>query len=202
MSNLFDSANYPTREPDQLVVGDRWVWKRTDLGADYPPASYTLKYSLRLENGGTTEIEIIAAASGSDYLIEVSQTTTTGKTAGRYRWQAYIVRNSDSERVTVGSGIVELLANRDAATTDPRSHARKVLDSIEAAIEAFAANTVKSYTITTGTGSRTVTKHDVPELLTLRDRYRAEARDEEAALSGAAALGVNPRHIGIRFYRR
>ena len=36
MSNLFDRANYPTQEPDELVVGDRWVWRRDDLVSEYP----------------------------------------------------------------------------------------------------------------------------------------------------------------------
>lgn len=183
--NAFDSANYPTKEPTVLIIGDRWLWKRSDLGVDYPPADYTLKYSLRLENGGSTEIEITATASGSDFLIEVASATTAGKTAGRYRWQAYITRNSDSQRLTVDVGVVELLANRDSATTDPRSHARKMLDAIETALEAFATySTVKSYTITTGNGSRQVTRNDIPELTTLRNRYRAEVAAEERRADG------------------
>ena len=44
MANLFDRANYPTQEPDLLVVGDRWVWRRPDLVADYPTADYALTY--------------------------------------------------------------------------------------------------------------------------------------------------------------
>ena len=52
MGNLFDSNNYPQTEPSTLVAGDRWAWKRTDLGSDYPPASYTLAYEARLEGTG------------------------------------------------------------------------------------------------------------------------------------------------------
>ena len=54
MANLFDSSNYPETEPAQFTAGDRITWKRTDLGADYAPASYSLKYSARLENSGAT----------------------------------------------------------------------------------------------------------------------------------------------------
>lgn len=196
--NAFDSINYPTTEPTELVVGDRWQWKRTDLGSDYPPASYTLKYSARLEGSNAAEIEITATASGSDYLIEVPVATTSTKTPGRYHWQAYITRNSDSQRVTIGSGTFLLKANRDLDTVDPRSHARKCLTSIEAALEAFASNTVKSYTITTGTGSRSVTKHDVAELIVLRDKYLAEVRREENALRIAQGLGAKNRVL-VRF---
>src|SRR5512139_3918399 len=133
MGNAFDSANYPTREPAKLTVGDRWAWKRTDLGADYPPATYSLKYSLRLHSTGT-EIEITAGETGSDYLVEVPSATTAGYTAGWYAWQAYIIRTADSERVLIGSGTIEVVANRDTDTTDPRSHARIVLDAIDAVI--------------------------------------------------------------------
>lgn len=186
MSNAFDSTNYPSTEPDELVVGDRWMWKRTDLGADYPPTLYSLKYSLRKDVATpSTEIEINATGSGTDYLIEIASATTAGYTSGRYRWQAYITRTSDSQRIKIASGVFVLKVNADAdASTDERSHARKCLDSIEAAIEAFASDTVQTYTITTGTGSRTVTKRNVTELLKLRDDYRANVNAEERLASG------------------
>ncbi len=185
MTNAFDSANYPEKEPTELIVGDRWLWKRTDIGTDYPPASYALKYALRLEGTGATEIEITANESGSDYLVEVASTTTAGYTAGRYRWQAYITRSSDSQRVTIGTGVVEVKPNRDAATSDPRSHARKMLDAIEAALEALNLG-VKSYTI----NNRSMTKRDIPELLDMRGKYRAEVRAEERKLNGSGGSKV------------
>lgn len=194
--NLFDPANYPTREPEQLVAGDRWAWKRIDLAVDYPPAEYTLKYAARREGTDATEIEIMATGSGSEYVVEVASAQTEDKAPGRYRWQAYITRTSDSQRVTVGTGIFEVIANRDTATTDPRSHARKCLESIEAALEAFAKDAVQSYTITTGNGSRTVTKRDTAELLKLRNHYRSEVAREErieklrAGLAAPAKLQV------------
>lgn len=178
MSNAFDSANFPEREPTTLIAGDRWMWKITDLGVDYPPASYALKYSLRRETDGA-EIEITAAESGADYIVEVAAATTGGYAAGRYRWQRYITRTSDSQRITLGSGIVEVRANRDTSAADPRSHARKCLDSIEAALEAFSADSVQSYQITTGSGSRSVTKRDTADLILLRNKYRAEVAAEE-----------------------
>lgn len=176
MGNAFDSANYPTREPAQLTIGDRWLWKRTDLGADYPPASYALKYVLRLHSTGA-EIEITANESGADYLVEVASTATAPYTAGRYAWTAYIIRSSDNERLVVGTGTVEVIANRDVAATDPRSHARKVLDAIEAVIENRATVDQQEYTI----AGRSLKRMLVTDLLVLRDRYRADVRAEELA---------------------
>lgn len=186
MSNAFDAANFPAREPASLTAGDRVMWKRTDLGADYPPALYSLRYSLRRDSApAEPEIEILATASGSDFIIEVTAAVSGAWTPGRYVWQAYITRLSDSQRLTVGRGQFEINPNFNESNIDLRSHARRTLDSIEAAIEALSSTlNVKSYSLTIGGSSRSMTKRDVPELLVLRDRYRAEARDEERWQNG------------------
>ena len=82
--NAFDSDNFATVEPEVLTIGDRWVWKRTDLGTDYPPSSYALSYSARLQGAGSTAISITASESGDDYLVEVASATTPSYTAGAY----------------------------------------------------------------------------------------------------------------------
>lgn len=194
--NLFDAANYPTREPAQLVVGDRWAWKRADLAVDYPVASYSLKYSLRLLGAGTTEIEITAGETGGEYVIEVASATTAGKTAGTYAWQAYITRTSDSERVLVGQGTVELVANRDVATTEPRSYARRMLAAIEAVMENRASKDQEEYSIQ----GRSLKRTSLPDLMVWRDRFREEVRQELAAERMAQGMGSD-RFAGIRLRR-
>lgn len=82
--NAFDCDNFATVEPEVLTIGDRWVWKRTDLGTDYPPSSYALSYSARLQGAGSTVISITASESGDDYLVEVASATTPSYTAGAY----------------------------------------------------------------------------------------------------------------------
>ena len=99
MANLFDSAEYPTTEPETLTIGDRWVWKRTDIGTDYAPSSYALSYRARLLGAGSTNFSFTASESGTDYIIEVSSSTTSSLTAGIYQWAMYITRSSDSEAV-------------------------------------------------------------------------------------------------------
>lgn len=196
--NLFDSANYPTSEPTELVVGDRWQWKRTNLASDYPTASYALSYTLRLEGADAAKIDIAASESGDDYLVEVPHSTTSGYAPGRYHWQAYITRSSDNARVAIAAGIVTIKANRATSAADPRTHARKCLDSIEAALEAFAGNTVQSYTITTGTGSRSVTHREVPELLRLRSVYQAEVA-RETTVDRLNQGRPQPNKVQVRF---
>jgi hypothetical protein len=180
MANAFDSTNYPEKEPEEIYAGDRVAWKRTDLGVDYPVASYELSYSARLEGTNSRLISISASESGNDYLVEVSQATTKSWVPGRYQWVAYITRTSDSERVAVEYGVWEVKANRSTSSADPRSHARKVLENIEAAIEALSSKTAKSYTIM----GREMTYSDLPELLTLRKEYQAEVRSEDRKANG------------------
>ncbi len=195
--NAFDRVNYPTREPQTLIAGDRVMWKRSDLGADYPPASYALKYSARKEAAeATPEIEITAVADGSDFIVEVPAATSAAWTAGRYRWQAYITRNSDGQRITVGIGAFEVKLNSELATGDARTHARRVLDAIEAVIEKRATQDQSNYSIQ----GRSLSRTPIADLLVLRDRYRAEAASELAAEQIAAGLG-NPRNFGVRFNR-
>lgn len=193
MANLFDSANYPTSEPAELVIGDRWAWKRTDLGSDYPPASYALSYSLRAHESGA-EIEITANESGSEYHVEVASATTAGYTAGDYHWQAYITRSSDSERVVIDRGTVTVKPNLDAADADPRSHVKKVLDAIEAVLENRATADQESYAI----AGRSLSRTPIADLLTLRDRYRAEWHREQAAERIKRGLGHAGRVL-VRF---
>lgn len=194
MANQFDSSNYPENEPQSLIAGDRVTWKRTDLGSDYPPASYSLSYKARLENSGTTVLSITASESGDDYIVEVGATTTAAWTVGVYHWQAYITRTSDSERITIDSGTFEVKADRATATTDPRTHAKITLDAIEAVIEGRASKDQAAYSI----GGRSLSRTPIGELLALRSTYKAEVQREERADRIANGLG-HAGNIKVRF---
>lgn len=171
--NPFDADNYPTSEPLQLIAGDRWLWKRVDL-TDTPPSAYSLKYALRLEGTGATEIEISATGSGTEYLVEVASATTAGYGVGRYAWQAYITRTSDSQRVTIGTGFIDVIANRDAATTDPRSYWRLVYDYVSALLKGTATKEMANYSV----DGLQIGRRSIPELMALYDRARAEVAAE------------------------
>lgn len=179
-------TDVPETEPSKVIVGDTLQWKRTDLGADYPNDAYTLSYAARLEADGTTAITITASASGNDYLVSVAAATTAAYTAGVYHWSAFMTRNSDSARVTVDSGTFEVLANKAAAETDPRSHAKLMLDKIESLLEGRADGDVASYSIQ----GRSLTKLSISDLLMWRAKYKAEYKAElkrEAIANGKGA---------------
>ncbi len=196
MSNQFNSANYPKTEPSELIAGDRWAWKRTDLGADYDPDSYSLSYSLRLEGSAgssSEEIEATASESGDDYIIEVPAATTAGYAPGIYHWPAYNNRSSDSERITVDSGTVEVKPDRAESTVDPRTHVKKVLDALEAVIEGRATKDQQSYTIE----GVSLSRMPIADLLMFRDRYKTEYAMAKRAERIANGLG----HSGNVFVR-
>ncbi len=171
MANAFDSTEAPQGEPLEIVAGNFIQWKREDLTSDYPSASYTLKYSARLQGTGTTEIEI---TGGTDHLVQVSSSVTANYTPGTYSWQGYITRDSDDERILVSSGTWEVLANSDTSTADPRSHAEIMLNKIESLLEGKADSDVSSYSI----AGRSLTKLTPEELITWRNFYKAEVLRE------------------------
>lgn len=170
-----------TVEPTELVAGDRWLWERQDLD-DYPASTWTLSYAL-VKDG--TRIQITGAASGAYHRIDVAASTTAGYTAGSYRWQAYVTSGSD--RRLVGQGELELLPDfaTQSSGYDGRSHARIVLDAIEAVIEGRATKDQEEYSI----GGRSLKRTPIGDLLKLRDRYRAEAHSEGVADRLASGIG-------------
>ena len=169
MANKFDSTNYPISEPNELQLGDFWAWKRTDLSTDYPTASYSLSYEFNLVDGSTAaNFTLTATESNNEYIIETSNTTSY--TSGEYNWVAYITRSSDSARIKLSEGFTEIQENYATTTSSVRSHAKKVLDAIEAVIENRATMDQSSMSI----AGRSLSRLTIDELLQFRDRYKAE----------------------------
>ena len=169
MANYFDSTNYPTTEPEVLTIGDRWVWKRTDIGTDYAPSSYALSYNARLLGTGSTTFSITASESGTEYIVEVASSTTSSRTVGVYAWHMYITRSSDSERIALDSGKFELKDNLATSSADQRTHAAKMVDYLEATQESLAQKLTSSYSIT----DRSNTLRSMDEVSVQLNYYRA-----------------------------
>jgi hypothetical protein len=125
---------------------------------------------LRLQGAGTTEIEITASASGLEYIIEVGSSTTAAYIVGRYTYQTYITRSSDSERITIGSGQIQLIANRDQSTANPITNLRQRLENLETAILNLTTKTASAYSI----AGRSYSYVDLPELIRMRDQTAGE----------------------------
>lgn len=176
MANLFDRANYPTQEPDTLVIGDRWTWRRPDLVADYPTADYALTYEFHHDDGGggAHAFTITATETSDDYIVEVPSATTAAYNSLQYKWYAFITRSSDSERIAVDDGYTFLVDDYANTNADQRTHAKKVLDAIEATILGRASQDQMSYSI----AGRSLSRMSITDLMMFRDRYRAEYNKE------------------------
>lgn len=186
------STDVPSIEPVKLIAGTTWKWKRTDLTAHYPAsAGWALSYHLR----GPSVIDITASADGDAFSVTVASATTTGYTAGDYFWAARVKKGA--EEYEIGKGRLTIqpnLAAITAGTYDGRTHARKVLEAIEAVLEKTATREQEQIQI----AGRALILRKVGDLLVLRDRYRAEVNREEQA--EAIERGDKPKNrLMVRF---
>jgi len=173
------AADIPTLEPTEVRSGDTWTWQRSL--SDYPAGVWTLVYSLVNSNG---KITLTATASGADHLVSVAAATTAGYAPGTYSAVGRVT--SGAEAVTVWTGGIQVLPNVAAKTSyDDRSHARKVLEAIEAVLENRATTDQQAVTI----GDRSIEKMPIADLLKLRDSYKLEVASEEAAARLSSNIG-------------
>lgn len=195
-------TDIPEREPESAVIGDTWTWKRTDLSGVYDNTLYTLRYYFNSRSTGAS-MNVAATASGSDFLISIPAATTAGYTASDrargqsgYVWEAYMTRLSDSARVRLGYGTLDVVANlaAQAAGFDARSHVKKVLDAIEAVLENRATLDQQEYEI----HGRKLVRTTVPDLLKLRDHYKTEYQKELDSEKVRRGLGTG-RRVVTRF---
>lgn len=176
------TAAIPTREPAELVAGDTWSWTRSL--SDYPAGTWTLTYYLRGQAG---EISFSASASGTDHLVSVAKATTAGYKAGFYQWEAAVTDGTTRTTVARGTLTVKPDPANTGAGLDARSHARKVLEAIEAVIEGRATKDQQEYSI----GGRMLKRTALADLQKLRANYRAEVFAETQGEAAAKGLGTS-----------
>lgn len=180
---------------DNIVAGDTLDFQTSVTG--YPATDgWTLKYYLTPRTAGTQIVLTAATASdGQSYRVQISPATSAGYAAGTYDWRARVEKTG--AELTVDQGFVTIQVKVAGLTaSDNRSHARKVLEAIEALIETKGTADVIEYSI----GSRSIKKMTTTELLPWRDKYRWEVANEVDAERVADGLG-NPRLVGVRFNR-
>ena len=170
MANLFDPNEAPEGEPTEVVVGDFIQWKRSDLVADYPLASYSAEYVARITGGGANEIKLPATESGGTYLFTVDSATSADFVPGFYHWQLEVTQTSSGNRVVVDIGDFTALPDMDSNQADPRIHAEIMVDKIQTILEGKADSDVSSYSI----AGRSLTKMSFQELVDARDYYKRE----------------------------
>lgn len=183
-------ADVATKEPDQVRAGDTIKWEK-DL-ADYPADdSWVLKYAFR---GNSATIDITASASGKKHTVTISAATSASYDTGVFDVLGWVEKSS--ERYTVYSGTIEVLADLEAAGSsyDGRTHVKKTLDAIEAVLENRATKEILESTIE-GVQIKRI-PHE--ELMAMRGRYLAWYKEELAAESIKLGMGTG-RTILTRF---
>ena len=180
----------PYGEPPSIRAGDTIQWRRTL--SEYPATSWTLTYSLLNAAG---KITIAAGADGSDHLVSVAKATSALYTAGWYDWTASV--SDGTSRYTVDNGRIRVFPDLAAATTyDARSHARIMLEAIEALIEGRATSNQLDL-VSTVVSTRQL-QRDPALLIKIHSRYAAMVRAEDDA--ARVANGETPaRLIQTRF---
>jgi len=107
---------------------------------DYPTDLYTLAYVMRREGDPAIEKTIASAVDGGEYLFKLEGIDSQEFEAGLYFWNLYVYRIADLARVTVEKGTTRVIDNKDEDSTDPRSHPRKMVAAIKAALLGRATN--------------------------------------------------------------
>jgi len=184
---------------DELIAGDTLDF--VDEVPEYPATDgWTLKYRLipRFTDPVQAPVDIVATTYlTTQYRIQETAPVTATWAPGDYTWARWVEQSSGQLRQSVGQGQLEVLTDPAQATQgyDSRSHARKMVDRIEAALEALNYG-VKSYTV----AGRMWLKEDTSELMDLLTMYRAQVEGEKARAAIAAGR-PNPRIFKGSFRR-
>ena len=185
-------ADIPTTEPSQIRAGTTVKWDRNDLSADYPADTWTLNYYL-INSAG--KITITASANGLYFRIAETAATSADYTVGKYEWIAEV--NEGTNYHVADRGTIEILTDYSVAETfDSRSDAQYVYEAITAVIKGRASQDQESYSI----AGRALSKTPIPDLLLLRDKFKAEWETEkktERINNG----GDSRNRIKVRFQR-
>jgi hypothetical protein len=177
----------PTTEPATLRAGDRWQWRREDLG-DFPAPTWTLTYHFR---NATSLFDVVASPAGVSFLVDVDIATTAAIAPGLYSWYALV--SDGVSRHQVGLGTIQITPDVSAAVVhDGRSFPRRLLDAVEATLESRA--TAEQLDLVAAQGGDSSFTRDRAGLVTLRNQLRSEVAMTERISGGS-------RPVRVRFSR-
>lgn len=186
--------------PTTIRAGDTVKWRddaSVDVfGNEITSSDWTLKYYLRT-NTASEGATSTGSAYGTGWEFTLAASTTADFDAGNWYWTA--VATKGSEVITLGNGSLTVEAALTYSGTpgafDGRTQAQKDLDAVQAAIRAIVdGGVVQEYRI----GTRNLKKYDLPDLIQLEGKLKAEVKREQQAELIANGLG-NPRNMFVRF---
>lgn len=159
------------RPPSEVTAGDTLHWSRQI--SDYLPSDgWALNYTLV---GAAAVYNVTASGDGEAFAVNVDAATSKAWQAGTYRVQEYVTKGDS--RFTLGTFLLTVAPDLTAATAgiDTRTHARKVLDSINTWLESKApvAGNLEI-------NGRKISYYPLPDLIKLQSRYQMLVTREEA----------------------
>ena len=181
-------SNIPTAEPTSIYAGATVRWSK--VLPDYPAsAGWVLSYTLL---NATGKITLQSVSAGDVFNVLAAAADTAAWAAGEYTWRAQV--SKAGEVYTVDEGRLTVQPSFSAATLDTRSFARKALEAVEAYLADANNLAAAEYEI----AGRSLKRHSLPELMSHRDRLKAEVAREDAAARMAAGL-PDRRRVFVRF---
>jgi hypothetical protein len=160
----------PCREPAVVSAGESWQWdRRVD---DFPPSGgWTLAY--HFVGPAAFTLDATTSDDGDYFEIRAAAATTAARAAGNYRVVGRVTDGTDTFEVFSGRIEVRPDAAEQGATL---SHNRRMLNQIEAALEAMVPT---SGMVTEITINGRTKKYGFADLRALAGTYRYRVWREE-----------------------
>ena len=176
------TTSLPYSPPTRAYAGDTIQWQRLN-GSYYPTAGWSIEVTLR--NAGAVQT-FQSAPAGLAHVLTLTPAESALLDEGN--WSLLKTYTNGIDRFTGPQNTIQNPPS-DTLPADNRTHARKVLDAIEAVIVGTASSSTSEMTI----AGRTL-KHIPPrELLDLRDRYKQEVLQEEREAGQGKSTRVHVR---------
>lgn len=160
-----------TTEPTHITQGERIAWTKAISG--YPADEWDLQYRFRGQGYG---FNVDATADDTAFEAEITaEQSATMQFGETYEWQAWLTEIADPDNTfVILTGTIDVkrgFVEGAARAVDLRTPAQIGLDSIDAALLAFATSDIVEYEISTPTGSRRVKRSDKANLMKLRSEF-------------------------------
>ena len=161
--------------PSKIFAGDKLEFTESD--GDYKASNgWAMKYVLI--NASNKITDLVSVASGDDHLFSITSLISAAWVKGTYQWERYAEKSGTIEKLNRGTVVIEpdIIA---LATYDFRTHARKTLEALEAAIEGRADKAQLSIQMSVRGSSRGLQYLSHDELIRARNYYKILVQQEE-----------------------
>lgn len=180
------STTFEHTIPTELRAGDSLAFVASDLS--YPAGSgweMTVYFVT-----ATSRTSVVGVADGDGFTFALGAIASAAIAAGRVAWVAVVTK--DDQRVTLFDSWIQVLpdlAGSGAATgLDTRSVAEQLLEAVEARLAGLASTAQLEKQVSTAQGSMALKYVPMGELLSIRDKLKAEVESERDAAAAADGL--------------